>query len=793
MKSRLYSLLKFIIGWPLSIIAFFFIGKILFDQAPSILPNVQTIQPFLLGAGIFSLVVFYVLRSLIWHRIIKSYGYSIPLKESAYLWSMSELKRYIPGNVWSFLGRTLLFEKKGVAKKDVGKGLLIEAELFVIGSFVVSLLALPYFFQDIADEMIWVGWGIMVLGVLLYSINRKITKHFSGKLKSVLEFILPSFSITESLRLIVISSCSLFFFGLGNYLVMSSAFGTDPLLVWELIGVFAFAFVAGYLSIITPAGFGVREGITIFALSQLVTSGLAAFAALFTRIILIVAELLFILFFYLWHKSKHTVVLRFEQWMYRNPYELVVIFLSLIYTVYISAASIMRYNNYYTGRFDLGNMVQTVWNTLHGNFFIMTNPDSVGQVSRLAFHADFILVLLAPLYALWQDPRTLLIIQSVVIAIGAYFIFLIAKDVLKNKSIAVVLSFAYLINPSVQRANIYDFHAVVLATTFLLATFYFYYKRKYIWFAIFALLAAMCKEQIWLIIALFGILVAVHHRKWIIGAGIFMVCTAMFFFLLEHAIPAAHGSNHFALEYYSGFGSSTTDIAKAIILQPDKVLMKVLEPDRFHFITQIFSPLGYLSYVFPFFLIFAGPDLLISLLSSNSNLYQIYYQYTATMTPFIFLSAIYGIWVLQKLGERSKSLKGFEKRYHISSGTTLASFVIIYVLYNSIYTAHAFGPLPGSQEPNTAMFNRPFPDREFIDQFLSHIPQDYTVAASNNIGSHLSQREVIYVLPYGIDQADMVVISDKDSYADSTLKSMEKNGNYHKTVDRDGFWVYERK
>ncbi len=708
------------------------------------------------------------------------------------MWSISELKRYIPGNVWSFLGRTILFEKKGVKKKDVGKGLIIEAELFVLGSLIVSLLSLPYFVKDIADETIWIAWGVMSLGILVYSFNRTVTNYFSGKVKSILEFVLPSFPASESLLMIFISACSLFFFGLGNYLVMSATFGTDPLLVWELIGVFAFAFVAGYLSIITPAGFGVREGITIYALSQIVTSGLAAFAAIFTRIMLIVAELVFILFVYLWHKTKNSFVLRVEKWVYSHPHELIVMFLSVIYAVYISAVSIMRYNNYYTGRFDLGNMVQTVWNTLHGNFFIMTNPDSVGQVSRLAFHADFILVLLAPLYALWQDPRTLLFIQAVVIAIGAYFVFLIAKDVLKNKNIAVVMAFAYLINPSVQRANIYDFHAVVLATTFLLATFYFYLKRKYVLFIVFALLAAICKEQIWLIIALFGLLVTIHHRKWILGLGIFVISTAMFFFLLEHAIPAAHGSNHFALEYYSGFGSSTTDIAKAIILSPDKVLMKVLEPDRYHFITQIFSPLGYLSYVFPFFLIFAGPDLLISLLSSNSNLYQIYYQYTATMTPFIFLSAIYGIWVIQKLGQKSIFLKNFEKKYNIASGVTITCLVIVYVLYNTLYTAHSFGPLPGSKEPNTAMFNRPFPDRAFIDYFLSKIPQDYTVSASNNIGSHLSQREVIYVLPYGIDHADMVIISDKDSYADTTIAAMEKNKNYKRIVNRDGFVVYDR-
>src|ERR1051325_610728 len=80
---------------------------------------------------------------------------------------------------------------------------------------------------------------------------------------------------------------------------------------------------------------------------------------------------------------------------------------ALLYSIYFTLASFLRYINYYTGRFDLGNMSQTVWNTVHGNFFILTNPNGTSEISRLAFHADFILVLLAPFYLIWEDPRML--------------------------------------------------------------------------------------------------------------------------------------------------------------------------------------------------------------------------------------------------------------------------------------------------------------------------------------------------------------------------------------------------
>lgn len=793
MKTRLYQLLKFAIGWPLSLIAFFFIAKILWDQAPTLQPNLTNLNLALLIFGSLSFIIFYFLRSFLWYRIIKGYGYKLSFKESGYMWSMSELKRYIPGNIWGFLGRAVLFSNKDVKKKDIATGLIIEAELFVIGCAVVSLLALPFLYPDYTPAVRTVFSVLVVIGLFIYFFNRQIVSYLPKKLHKPLHFLFPPFEPSENLLLVVVSTVALGFFGIGNYLILSAAVATDPQLVWQLTGVFVLAFVAGYLSIVTPAGFGVREGIVIFALSKIMSSGLAAFIALFTRIMLILSEVIFIGLNYLWYKSTHPVIAKIEKWFAKNPHLGIVAGMSAIYALYIGALSNLRYENYYTGRFDLGNMVQTVWNTVHGNFFMLTDPNGVVNISRLAFHADFILVLLAPIYALWQDPRNLLVIQAIVIAFGAIFVYLIAKEILKHNVLAMVFAFAYLINPSVQRANLYDFHAVVLATTFLLGMFYFYLKRRYKLFILFAILAALCKEQIWLIIALFGILVALHHRKWLLGLGVFAISAGMFFFLLWYAIPAALGDQHFALEYYSSFGSSPTDIVKSIILQPDKVLQTALEPERMRFIDRIFSPLGYLSYVFPFFLIFAGPDLLISMLSSNANLYQIYYQYTATMTPFIFLSAIFGAWVILWISRKWSVLRRLESARGIKSGATVASLLVVYILYYAFQTAAAFGPLPGSKEPNTDMYYKPLPNRAFIDNYLESIPQDASVSAANNIASHLSQRKDIYVIPNGIDRADLVILHEDDPNSEKTELLLKNKKEYKLIINNADFKVFERK
>lgn len=358
-----------------------------------------------------------------------------------------------------------------------------------------------------------------------------------------------------------------------------------------------------------------------------------------------------------------------------------------------------------------------------------------------------------------------------------FFFYIITRDVLKNRNIALVFSFAYLLNPSVQRANIFDFHAVTLVTTFFFAMYYFFLKKRYVWFIVFAFLAALCKEQVWLIVGLFGLLVFFVHKKRILGVTLFLFSVGMFYYLIWIAIPHALGSQHFALAYFSDYGDSPTQVVKGIVLSPTKIIQTILEPTRLAYLNELFMPVGYLILLYPFFLIFAGPDLLIDLLSSNPQLHEIYYQYTTTITPFVILGAIYSVLWIRKI-KTSKFNWNF--------------FFITYLLVFAFYTAYAFGPLPGSHDPNLDMFTKQLPDRAYIDNFLAKIPKDDSVAASNDIGSHLSLRENIYTVPYGLDQADVVVLLITDQQTKDAFFKVSKNPHYREVAQKDNFVAFQR-
>lgn len=808
MKAKIKNLLKFAIGWPLSLLALYFIAKTFLPKSQEIAQNLSNMNGWLLGIGMLCFLMYYFLRSIVWQLLLTGFGYKVPLHETIFLWASSEFKRYIPGNIWSFLGRTISFSEKGVRKKDVARGLLIEAEMILIGCIFVSFLSVSFLKQHIFPFlstipylpqflMITVVVSTMLLLYLRFFINK-----FPKKMQPFLRHVLPDFAPQLTFQMICYSTIAFFFLGLGYYFTIISITSLHPQQWISYTGFFVFSLLVGLLSFITPTGLGVREGTITLGLAKVMPVSLAGFVSLFGRIILILAEIVFIIIAFAFYTSRRKSVERMQTFFTNYIPETILTISILLFSIYFSLISFLRHDNFYTGRFDLGNMDQTVWNTAQGRIFQFTNPDGVENVSRLAFHADFILVLLAPFYYIWSDPKMLLLIQAVVVGLGAIFVYLLARDLLQNKLLALTLAGSYLLNPSVQRATIYDFHAVTLTTTFLLGAFYFIYKKRYGWFIIFAILAGITKEQIWLIIAFLGLYIAARscpfqikknwkiiYDKWnrkefVLGALVFVISGLLFYSLIWHAIPqSSQSSQHFALGYFAGDNESPSDLVKNIFLSPDTTLEKVFDEGRRDYMKKLLLPLGYLPLGALWLAIFPSADLALNFLSDKEQLHQIYYQYTAAISPFLFIACMYAILYLRKLIPQVPVF-------------CYTGFIAFFALYG----AYLYGPLPGAKEPNIAMITKPAKDKDMIQTAIRKIDAKYSVTATNNIGAHLSHRERLYNVPHGMGQSDFIVFLMTEGtmyppreWHEEKLSALEKNGTYIQWLREGNLIIYKKK
>src|SRR5450759_4611786 len=95
---------------------------------------------------------------------------------------------------------------------------------------------------------------------------------------------------------------------------------------------------------------------------------------------------------------------------------------------------------------DMGNMGQAAWNTIHGHPFAFTNMrlhyniEAWWTTTRLSFHVEALFPMISLLYLVYPHPESLLILQTVALAIGAVPTYLLARDVLRNTGLALVFA-----------------------------------------------------------------------------------------------------------------------------------------------------------------------------------------------------------------------------------------------------------------------------------------------------------------------------------------------------------------
>jgi uncharacterized membrane protein len=318
----------------------------------------------------------------------------------------------------------------------------------------------------------------------------------------------------------------------------------------------------------------------------------------------------------------------------------------LYYACEISYQAILRYDTFKATAFDLGNMDQAVWNTLHGRFFQFTNQgiDWYGPPTRLAQHVEPILLPLSLLYLLYSDPRTLLVFQTLVLASGALPVFLLTRHHLRAWPLfAPVMAAAYLFSPALLGINLFDFHPISLVTPLLLYAMLALTYKRYVWFVICCILAAACKEEIGLIVALLGVMVIWKYKLPRLGIALIIggvLWSGLAFFVIMPRFYPGTLHNNFWYRY-EALGSSPTKAIINILLHP-WILLSYVTLDRIYYLAGLIRNVGFLAILAPEWFLPALPSLALNMLSSDSNLYSGVYHYNAPIIPFIMMAAIIG-------------------------------------------------------------------------------------------------------------------------------------------------------
>jgi len=430
------------------------------------------------------------------------------------------------------------------------------------------------------------------------------------------------------------------------------------------------------------------------------------------------------------------------------PDYLVVLSFSLIYIAALSYVSLSNHYAFGSNTWDLGIYNQALYSTLrHGKFFYFTAalPGNPGG-SHFGIHFSPILFFLLPIYALYQNPATLLILRPIIISIGAIPLYWLARDEFEDRKLTLLFVGAYFVYvPLIIPSCNFDVEAF-LPPIFL---FYFYYvkKGKLLRAYTFLILALMVNEFVPLIVIAIGlhyfllnrqgIVAGISHRKVTrsLVFSLIIILTGIFWFILATATISYFNPTALNTKWEWGeFGQSPTEILINIITNPVKTAYVLLSDglNKFVYISALFGPFLFFSFLDPLTLVMAAPWLIASMLSSNPLYYSIGPQYPAFIAAFIFISAINGL----------KTVASLTK-----PGTKKIAIAIAVIIVLS------FLLFPIERTPVQTKSD------QTIKQAMSMIGADASISVMPEIFPHFSSRLDAY--PYFSEGVDYVLVDIK--------------------------------
>lgn len=492
----------------------------------------------------------------------------------------------------------------------------------------------------------------------------------------------------------------------------------------------------------------------------------------------------------------------------------------VLFVTFVGQHALVRYQAFNADAFDLGNMDQAVWNTLHGHPFRFTNRglDWFGPPTRLGIHVEPILLLIAPLYLIHSGPETLIVLQTVALALGAVPLFLLSLRKLPEQPlVGAMLALSYLATPELLGEALWDFHAVALATPLLLLTVWALDARRYGWLLVGAVLAAATKENVGLALIPLGVYIAVWQRRPRLGWSIALLAALWVAICFRVILPHFNGGIVTGNNYwyrYSWLGDSAGSAIFNVLLHPWLPVVFVLsDAARRGYLLHLLRIDGAFGILDPLLWICALPEVAINVLSTHSDQYSGFFQYNATSIAFLAAAAVYGVARLyhSRIGTTQEHATTDTDRSYQSPQAEIFRRVRTFTADFGRRWDGMIGRIPvprrlfpvvvgiwlaalvainfATATPKLATFwsagVTAGPHAAATNALLRQIPPNASVAATDDLDPHLSDRYAIYLMPDPQSYQAQYVAADisrarpeERARDEAMLRRMEASGRY---------------
>lgn len=382
----------------------------------------------------------------------------------------------------------------------------------------------------------------------------------------------------------------------------------------------------------------------------------------------------------------------------------------LIFFIFYTILSIVRHNHFGSFGFDLGIADQIVWKYSVFKAPIITvfhHPFSLAFTD----HIEFIYLFLTPFYWIYNDVKTLLLLQTLLISFSGLPVYFLARKKGLNLVLSNMLLISYLAFYGIQNAIWFDVHSATFAAAFIPWFIYFLEEKRNILATVFFCLILFSKENMFLLTLLISFVYFLTQKRKIllvlIVLSIIYFCL-VFLIYFPHFVPGGY-----AYQNSQGLFSNFNPLYLVDSSENRAVIFYSL------------AWFGFLPLLLPVYLIpFLGDLVSYFIVANNlSEAQGIFMHYRVTLAVLLVWPTIIVISKFKKLNNYYTAL-----------------FLFCLTLFFQYYLH-----LPLSYLSKGWFWTEPSGGKN-IQTIISFLPKNASVVAQNNLTPHLSHRDEIFTL-----------------------------------------------
>ncbi len=269
----------------------FFIGRVIYENWQQVQEEQWTLDALFLLGSFLCTGFWFLIRPWTWGIILARFGHPLSYRQSFLIVRQAELSRYVPGAIWQYVSRAYLAGQQGVPAAAALAATLVDTVILLMASILPAMWFL--------EEMLPVLGGhqrvlvFAIPAVACVAVHPRVLNLWAGflshKLKQPYTELKIRWVAMAGIWAVYLLTWVVLGFGVALFVRAVLVIPLDWLP--RLASHYALGWFVGMISVIAPAGMGVRDGTFGLLTSQLMPIGTAMTVAVGVRLWLTLTEL----------------------------------------------------------------------------------------------------------------------------------------------------------------------------------------------------------------------------------------------------------------------------------------------------------------------------------------------------------------------------------------------------------------------------------------------------------------------------------------------------------------------